>query len=33
VTGDSFTTTNGHKFRCEITIGNAGSLLNVYAMQ
>jgi hypothetical protein len=33
VSGDSFTTTNGHKFRCSCSIGNAGSLLNVQAMQ
>lgn len=33
VVGDVFTTTNGHKFRCSITIGNAGSLLSVQAMQ
>jgi len=33
VTGDSFTTTNGHKFRCAISIGNAGSLLQVQALQ
>lgn len=33
VGGDSFTTTNGHKFRCKATIGDAGSLLTVYAMQ
>ena len=31
--GDAFTTTNGHKFRCSCTIGNAGSLLVVQAMQ
>lgn len=33
VSGDSFTTTNGNKFRCQIVIGNAGSTLNVQAMQ
>lgn len=33
VVGDSFTTTNGHKFRCSCTIGDAGSLLSVQAMQ
>jgi hypothetical protein len=33
VSGDSFTTTNGHLFRCSCSIGNAGSLLNVQAMQ
>lgn len=33
VTGDNFTTTNGHKFRCHISIGQAGSLLQVQAMQ
>lgn len=33
VKGDSFTTTNGHKFRCYASIGNAGSLLFVNAMQ
>lgn len=31
--GDVFTTTNGHKFKCSIHIGDAGSLLNVVAMQ
>lgn len=29
----SFTTTNGHKFRCHGSIGNAGSLLTIQAMQ
>ena len=29
----AFTTTNGHKFRCVATIGNAGSLLSIQAMQ
>lgn len=29
----SFTTTNGHKFRCQVSIGNAGSLLSIQAMQ
>jgi len=33
VTGDAFTTTNGHKFRCHISIGAAGSLLQVQALQ
>lgn len=33
VTGDAFTTTDGHKFRCHISIGNAGSLLSVQALQ
>lgn len=33
VSGDSFTTTNGHKFRCHVSVGNAGSLLDVRAMQ
>lgn len=33
VDGDSFTTTNGHKFRCHCSVGNAGSLLVVQAMQ
>lgn len=33
VVGDAFTTTNGHKFRCSISIGNAGSLLVVRALQ
>lgn len=33
VAGDSFTTTNGHKFRCHCSIGQAGSLLDVRAMQ
>ena len=33
VAGDSFTTTNGHKFRCHVSIGNGGSLLQVQAMQ
>lgn len=33
VVGDSFTTTNGHKFVCLIRIGEAGSLLQVQAMQ
>ena len=33
VTGDSFTTTDGHKFRCHISIGNGGSLLQVQALQ
>lgn len=29
VTGDSFTTTNGHTFRCSCSIGNIGSLLTI----
>jgi hypothetical protein len=33
VIGDAFTTTNGHKFKCFIHVGDAGSLLNVVAMQ
>jgi hypothetical protein len=33
VSGDAFTTTNGHKFRCHISIGSAGSLLTVQALQ
>lgn len=33
VAGDLFTTTNGHKFRCHISIGNGGSLLSVQALQ
>lgn len=33
VTGDSFTTTNGHKFRCHASVGANGSLLIVQAMQ
>jgi hypothetical protein len=33
VAGDAFTTTNGNKFRCHISIGNAGSLLTVQALQ
>lgn len=32
-TGDSFDTTNGHKFRCYITSGAAGQHLHVQAMQ
>lgn len=31
--GDPFTTINGHKFKCFIHVGDAGSLLNVVAMQ
>lgn len=31
--GDSFTTTNGHKFRCHCSVGNEGSLLVVQALQ
>lgn len=33
VSGDSFTTTNGHKFRCHVSVGNGGSLLIVQALQ
>lgn len=33
VSGDSFTTTNGHKFRCHASITGDGSLLVVAAMQ
>lgn len=33
VTGDAFTTINGNKFRCSISVGNAGSLLQVQALQ
>ncbi|RWF66836.1 DUF2793 domain-containing protein [Mesorhizobium sp.] len=33
VSGDAFDTTNAHKFRCYITVGNAGSHLNVVALQ
>lgn len=33
VAGDSFTTTNGHKFRCHISVGNGGSLLSVQVLQ
>jgi hypothetical protein len=33
VAGDSFTTTNGHKFRCHCSVGNGGSLLVVQALQ
>jgi hypothetical protein len=33
VTGDDFTTTNAHKFRCFCSIGDVGSLLNITAMQ
>lgn len=33
VSGDGFTTTNGHKFRCACSIGNGGSLLIVQALQ
>lgn len=33
VSGDAFTTTNGHKFRAHISIGNAGSFLQVQAFQ
>jgi hypothetical protein len=33
VTGDAFTTTNGHKFRCFASVGDGGSLLVVQALQ
>lgn len=33
VDGDSFTTTSGQKFRCSVSVGNAGSLLVVQALQ
>lgn len=33
VAGDSFTTTNGHKFRCHASIDGDGSLLVVQALQ
>lgn len=33
VSGDSFTTTNAHKFRCSASVGNGGSLLVVQALQ
>lgn len=33
VIGDNFDTVNGNKFRCSITIGNGGSLLNIVALQ
>jgi hypothetical protein len=33
VSGDSFTTTNGHKFRCHASVGQEGSLLVVQALQ
>lgn len=33
VVGDSFATTNGFKYRCSCSIGNAGSLLVVQALQ
>lgn len=33
VSGDAFTTTNGHKFQCSITRTNSTSHLNVKAMQ
>lgn len=29
----SFTTTSGHKFRCHVSVGNAGSLLQIQALQ
>jgi len=33
VAGDAFTTTSGNKFRCHCSIGNAGSLIVVQALQ
>lgn len=33
VAGDSFTTTNAHKFRCHASVGQSGSLLIVQALQ
>lgn len=33
VAGDSFTTTNGHKFRCHCSVSGVGSLLIVQALQ
>jgi hypothetical protein len=33
VSGDSFTTTNGHKFLCAASVSAVGSLLTVQAMQ
>lgn len=33
VTGDAFTTTNAHKFRCHVTIGEEGSTLEILALQ
>ena len=33
VSGDPFTTTNAHKFRCRCVVGNAGSTLDVEAFQ
>lgn len=33
VSGDPFTTTNGHKFRCHSSVGNGGSYLVVGALQ
>lgn len=33
VDGDSFTTTNGHKFRCHISLDDSASLLSVKALQ
>lgn len=33
VAGYAFTTTDGHKFRCHISIGNGGSLLQVQVLQ
>ncbi|MFI5409150.1 beta strand repeat-containing protein [Kaistia sp. UC242_56] len=33
VSGDAFTTTSGHKFRCHCSVANGGSLLIVQALQ
>lgn len=33
VSGSPFTTTNGHKFRCHVSVGSGGSLLIVQALQ
>jgi hypothetical protein len=33
VTGDSFTTTDAHKFMCSVSVSTVGSLLTVQAMQ
>ena len=33
VSGDSFVTTNGYKFRCSASVGNGGSLLVIQALQ
>jgi hypothetical protein len=32
-TGDSFTTTDGHKFRCHCSVGQEGSHIHVQALQ